>query len=45
MAFEWTEDELPFPLTDIDRAHLKLSDDEFEPHTWDQLKTIIGALP
>ncbi|KIV92074.1 hypothetical protein PV10_06543 [Exophiala mesophila] len=42
MAFEWTEDELPFPLTDIDRAHLKLSDDKFEPHTWDQLKTIIA---
>lgn len=44
MALEWTEDELPFALTDIDRAHLRLTDDEFEPHTWDQLKTIVGAL-
>jgi hypothetical protein len=32
----------PFPLTAIDREQLALSDAEFEAHTWDELKQIIG---
>lgn len=44
MALDWTEDELPFPLTAVDRAQLKLTDEEYEPHTWDQLRQIVGLL-
>ncbi|EHY60640.1 hypothetical protein ABEF92_001553 [Exophiala dermatitidis] len=32
----------PFPLTDVDRAVLAMSDDEFQPHTWEELKQIIA---
>ena len=37
-----TNEELPFPLTDVDRHNLSLTDAEFVPHTWDELKQIIG---
>lgn len=43
-ALNWTEDELPFPLTAIDRAQLKLTDEEYKPHTWEQLRQIVGWL-
>ena len=43
MALEWSEDELPFSLTDLDRAHLALRDDEFHAQTWDELKQVIGS--
>lgn len=32
----------PFPLTDVDRSQLAMKDEEFHPHTWDDLKQIIG---
>lgn len=37
------ENTAPFPLTTVDREQFALSDDEFKPHTWDELKQIIGA--
>lgn len=36
------EEEFPFPLTDIDRHQLSINDDEFQPHTWEELKQTIG---
>lgn len=33
----------PFALTDSDREHLALSDDEFPLHDWDNLTSIIGT--
>ena len=39
-----TEEEYPFPLTDVDRHNLSLSDEQFKPHTWEELKQIIGWL-
>ncbi|EXJ54473.1 hypothetical protein A1O7_09813 [Cladophialophora yegresii CBS 114405] len=32
----------PFPLTAVDRAVLAMTDEEFHPHTWDELKQIIA---
>ena len=32
---------LPFNLTDVDRATLAQTDEEFEPHSWEELKTIV----
>jgi len=32
----------PFPLTERDKWLLSISDDEFTPHSWDNLKQIIG---
>jgi hypothetical protein len=33
----------PFPLAAVDREQFALSDDEFKPHSWDELKQIIGV--
>jgi hypothetical protein len=33
----------PFALTAVDRAVLAMTDAEFHPHTWDELKQIIGV--
>ena len=33
---------IPFELTDTDRENLLLGDAHFKPHTWDELKHIIG---
>jgi hypothetical protein len=35
---------LPFNLTDLDRQILAQTDEEFHPHSWDELKQIIGEL-
>jgi hypothetical protein len=35
---------LPFNLTDLDRQILAQTDEEFHPHSWDELKQIIGKL-
>ena len=35
---------LPFNLTDLDRQILAQTDEQFEPHTWDELRQIIGKL-
>ncbi|KAJ9627398.1 hypothetical protein H2204_009809 [Knufia peltigerae] len=32
----------PFPLTALDREILSMSDDDFHPHTWEELKQIIA---
>jgi hypothetical protein len=39
---EKTEEEPPFPLTDIDRWVLSQTDEEFHLHNWDELREIIG---
>ena len=31
-------------LTDVDRMLLKQTDEEYEPHDWEELKVIEGAL-
>lgn len=36
------QEETPFPLTDIDRYNLSITDDQFESHTWENLKEIIA---
>ena len=36
------DEDLPFNLTDRDRKILSLTEEEFHPHTWEQLKQIIG---
>ncbi|KAL2270425.1 hypothetical protein VTJ83DRAFT_2609 [Remersonia thermophila] len=38
-----TEEETPFPLTDVDRWVLSQTDDEFRCHTWDELRELIQA--
>ena len=34
--------ELPFNLTDLDRMILNQTDEEYVPHSWEELKGIIG---
>ena len=34
---------LPFNLTDLDRKILSQTDEEYEPHSWEELKRIIGT--
>ncbi len=41
----FNEEEFPFPLTAVDRHNLSITDAEFKPHTWAELKHIIGARP
>ncbi len=36
-------DPMPFNLTDVDRATLAQTDEEFIPHSWEELKDIIGG--
>lgn len=36
------EEELPFPLTEVDRWVLSQTDEEFHLHDWEELKVIIG---
>lgn len=35
-------EEAPFPLTDVDKWVLSLTDEEFKYHNWEELKEIIG---
>jgi hypothetical protein len=35
-------DDLPFELTVTDHQNLAQGDEKFQPHTWDELKEIIG---
>lgn len=34
---------IPFALTDSDRENLAGGDENFRPHTWEELKEIIGS--
>lgn len=36
------KDPVPFNLTDLDRETLGQTDEEFIPHDWEDLKSIIG---
>lgn len=36
---------LPFNLTDLDREILAQTDEQFQPHTWEELRQIIGKFP
>lgn len=36
------EDFKLFNLTDVDRATLRQTDEEYVPHDWQELKTIVG---
>jgi hypothetical protein len=38
---ENAKDEAPFPLTDVDKWVLSLTDEEFAYHTWDELRQLI----
>ena len=38
------EDSPAFNLTEKDRENLARKDEDFEPHTWDNLKQIIGTV-
>lgn len=35
-------EESPFPLTETDKYVLSLTDEEYQYHTWDEVKEIIG---
>ncbi|KAI1460665.1 hypothetical protein F4805DRAFT_454592 [Annulohypoxylon moriforme] len=37
-----TPDDAPFPLTDVDRWVLSLTDEEYHYHDWEEMKQIIG---
>jgi hypothetical protein len=37
------DDASPFPLTAVDRSVLAMTDEDFHPHTWNELKQIIGV--
>jgi hypothetical protein len=37
-----TVEEAPFPLTDVDKWVLSLTDEEYQYHTWDELREIVG---
>lgn len=39
------EDFTLFNLTDVDRATLRQTDEEFIPHNWEELKRIVGTIP
>ena len=41
---EKEEQPLPFNLTDLDRAILSQTDEEYVPHNWEELRKIIGEL-
>lgn len=32
----------PFPLTDLDREILAQTDEEYVPHDWEDLKSLVG---
>ena len=34
---------IPFELTETDRKNLLAGDEHFKPHTWNELKDIIGS--
>lgn len=44
---KFREDNVPHlaDLSDTNRANLAQNDDDFEPHTWENLIEIIGAFP
>lgn len=42
-SIEEIEESSPFRLTDTDRYNLSLTDAEFHPHTWEELKVTIGV--
>jgi hypothetical protein len=42
MTTDSTGTPLPFRLTALDREILSMSNDEFSPHTWEEIKQIIG---
>lgn len=35
-------EEFPFPLTSVDRYILSLTDEQYQPHTWNELKQIVA---
>lgn len=37
-----TVEDAPFPLTDTDKYVLSLTDEEYQYHSWPELKEIIG---
>ena len=44
MTIDVQEAPQPFPLTPLDKLIIAQKDDEFEPHTWEDLKHIISTL-
>ncbi|KAI9790925.1 MAG: hypothetical protein M1816_004686 [Peltula sp. TS41687] len=43
MTYTPSEEPPPFPLTAVDLATLAQTDEEFIPHTWEELKDILAA--
>ena len=43
MAPNQDTDNLPFELTETDRQNLAQGDEKFKPHTWDEVKEIVGT--
>ena len=42
MGAQMQPDSIPFPLTDTDRQYLAAGDAKYKPHTWDDVRKIIG---
>jgi hypothetical protein len=42
MANQVEEQNIPFPLTDVDNWTLSQTDEDFKYHDWEELKQIIG---
>ena len=42
MAAVQEMEDVPFDLTETDRENLAQGDEKFRPHTWDELKDIVG---
>lgn len=42
LAVSASPEEPPFPLTEVDKWVLSLTDEEFNYHDWEDLKKIIG---
>ena len=42
IAREVSVNQLPFNLTDLEREILDQTDEEYVPHSWEELKQIIG---
>ena len=42
MAAVQEMEDVPFDLTETDHENLAQGDEKFRPHTWDELKDIVG---
>lgn len=44
IPIEVAPEDAPFPLTDVDKWILSLTDEEYKYHDWEDVKKIIGRI-